>query len=227
VTSPVVREIQLTGGTSVMGVSVSDDNKSVYASCSASGLIIINITNIANLSIPFPAPIILSTAIVGANPKQTIVRNNIAYITSGSAAAQSPLVDISIPATPVIKGTLPSIGAAGDLVFGQNRIYFTDGSAELVIADIYHDALSATISPSVNSAKSGDQVTYTLQVTNSTPNVMTGIVISSAALPSNVTYAEGSASNNGALNSNKIVWPSIPFIAPGISVTYTYSVRVK
>lgn len=71
----------------------------------------------------------------------------------------------------------------------------------------------------------GDEIEYTLKVTNSQGRSLTDVEITDP-LPEHVEYVAGSANLGAVLNGHELIW-KIPSLAPGEEVNLTFKVKVS
>jgi uncharacterized repeat protein (TIGR01451 family) len=72
----------------------------------------------------------------------------------------------------------------------------------------------------------GENITYTLRVTNNTTGTLTNLVISDT-VPMSTTYVPGSASDGGSEAGGVVTWPTIASLLTGDVVTRTFEVMVS
>jgi uncharacterized repeat protein (TIGR01451 family) len=71
-------------------------------------------------------------------------------------------------------------------------------------------------------ATAGQNIGYTITVTNNGPSAATGVVATDT-LPAGVTFV--SASAGGSLAGNVVTWPTLPSLANGATATFTVTIR--
>lgn len=88
--------------------------------------------------------------------------------------------------------------------------------------------VTAVLSVSQATAESGDELTYSLVLSNHVNGAPTTSLVVSVPVPGGTTYKAGSASPTGALNGGNVVFtqPGNGRLAPGGSLTLTFTVTV-
>ncbi len=85
--------------------------------------------------------------------------------------------------------------------------------------------LRITKSASPDAVKRGEQLAYTIRVTNLGQQA-TNLVITDT-VPANTTYLTDSATGGGELKGDRVRWEKVPSLAPGESRTFGFSVIVE
>lgn len=81
--------------------------------------------------------------------------------------------------------------------------------------------LAITKTDSQDTIVSGNQLTYTIQVTNNGPSTATNVVVSDT-LPTGLTFVSGASTNGGTVtNNNGVITASIPTLARNATATIT------
>ncbi len=150
--------------------------------------------------------------ITGAKMVQTIVKTDVffvGFITESTVYSYAP----GVPSDTKIHPPTSS----------NNSPFKVDGYRFCYVRN--QADLSITKSASTPSQNPGEAVTYTLTVANAGPDAATGVTVTDA-LPPNVTFVPGSASDGGTEAEGVVTWPPFPLPFTG-SKTLTVDVTVN
>ncbi|MFA6423118.1 MAG: isopeptide-forming domain-containing fimbrial protein, partial [Patescibacteria group bacterium] len=190
-----------------------------------------------DVSVP-ASPTILSSYVppsgYQAYPYSCAFKDNMVFVAIPNYGIN--VVDISNPSSPTSISTIKTVGARSDasasidVVANGNYVFFADDRAELTTLDIYHDTPTVVKTADKYIVHSGDEVTYTLTVSNTSPNALTSLNLSDV-ISAGTTYVTGSATGGGSYNSvdKKVTWtiPSLPASGQaGATMTVTFRVTI-
>ena len=82
-----------------------------------------------------------------------------------------------------------------------------------------------SVAPHMSSVVAGDEITYTITITNKGTTTLKNILVSDT-ISNLVTIVNNSITNNGVLNSNTITW-NISELKKGATINLTYKVKVN
>ncbi len=155
--------------------------------------------------------------------KTLAVDGNFVYARS---AGGMYVIDVTNKVNPTLVNELFVLSnQVNEMVAVNKYIYLPSNYGGLEIYKQYGDVLKITKTVSNDTANHGNEITYTIEATNASPNVLKNAVISDQ-LTFGTTFV--SASNGGQYDgtSRKVTWPTITSIIPNAKVTYTLKVRV-
>lgn len=117
-----------------------------------------------------------------------------------------------------------SLGGAGTKYI---RI-FGSGTDNIQLYDLQFTVktgLSITKTAAPNPVVTGQPLTYTITLTNTSSDTHTNLVITDA-VPANTTYIPGSASDGGSQSGGIITWPTVASLGPNTALSRTFVVTV-
>ncbi|MDB6121937.1 MAG: hypothetical protein JWQ71_930, partial [Pedosphaera sp.] len=145
---------------------------------------------------------------------------NWAAITSlANGAVTSFTVTVKAPANGSITNSANATSSTGDPVSANNN---GSSAASVVVTTVTPQADVAVLKTGSATVLAGDNLTYTIMVTNLGPSAASNVVVSDN-LPSTVTFV--SATSGGLLNGNVVNWPAITSLANGGVTTFTVTVK--
>ncbi len=210
-TAPILKTSINAG--SALGIAVQGNY--AYVAMGGSGLKVVDITNPTS-------PISKGTFVETANAV-AMLDNETAIIAQGMSGLTA--VDVSNPSTPIKAGlAAKSIGGVQSVTCAQGKIFIADTMAELVIMNPYKDELKITKTTPSYLVNHGEQVIYTIEATNTSPNILNAVTITDP-IPNGTTYVTGSANLGGNFNNGVISW-YFASIDPNTTKTLTFKVRV-
>ncbi len=165
----------------------------------------------------------------------TIVQNK-AYVNNFSSSADYngiQIIDVTNPSQSTEIGYLPSSDQSEKgIAILDDSIYFSGLDPLLAVADLYYDYLKVEQTSSCGgtegctSANHGQEITYTLKITNPTPYTFTGSNnILSNEIPDGTTYVTNSATGEGQYSNGKITW-NLGQVNPNDTREVTFKVEV-
>lgn len=182
-------------------------------------------TNV-NVADVLPAGLTLQSVTIGGTPiNNTGTGNNVQFIIPqllvGAANAQTVVITAAVAptATGVLSNTA-TVTATGDTNAANNTS--TISTTLTPVAD-----LGVTKSASAAAANPGDQLTYTIVVTNAGPSVAQGVTMTDV-LPAGVTFVSGTGPNGTTLTAaGQTVNVTIGTMDPAATQTYTIIAQVN
>ncbi len=185
-------------------------NNYAYVAAFNQGTLIVNLT-----TNPFNASIVREV-IPRDMAYSVFLQNNLVYIANYSWNFFNnglQIIDISNPTMATEKAFLQSSFHAMAATANGRYAYITDEKYLVEVADLYYDYLKVEQTSSCGgtegctSANHGQEITYTLKITNPTPYTFTGNNnILSNEIPDGTTYVQGSVTGGGQYGSGKITW---------------------
>ncbi|MCM3749313.1 hypothetical protein M3223_18300 [Paenibacillus pasadenensis] len=159
----------------------------------------------------------------GANPATGI---NAGVIAPGASVPVSFSINIATLPTPQVLSNQASVAYSFTLPSGGTRTGSL--SSNLLPIPVSVPNLPMTLSTTLTAATVGDIIPYTVVLTNNGATTLTNIVLTDP-LPQGTSYVPGTFAVDGSIvpGANPAAGAPVPPLAPGQSVTITYSYQVN
>ncbi len=164
-----------------------------------------------------PAAVTFVSATGGGTLSGGVVTWPAAALAAG--AFRSFDVTVTAPASGTFTNIVASTATTPDPISTNNDGSDPASRVTTTVSELADVATSKTGPARVNA---GSVVDYTISVTNLGPSAAAGVVVTDP-VPAGATFV--SASGGGAVNGGAVMWPLIPSLAAGQTVTYTLQVR--